>query len=152
MKNKTQNKSKNKVDWFIHLVANGTPCMCCDRVENSFKDYLCNAHTHGMEKYNHLDFQLVLHISSEEIMYILNELGLRVQAGEKFKNGDMVSGIFLDCDVRLMEVTEMDRKVLRVIIPDSKNRFPENPDCDYPYNQQFLSTEDLCKPDYKHKH
>lgn len=143
---------KKKVDWFIHLVANGTPCMCCDRVENSFKDYLCNAHTHGMEKYNHLDFQMVIMYGAEEIGRVLNTLGAKVRDGEKFKNGDIISDIYEDCDVRLMEVTEMDRKVLRVIIPDAKNRFPEVPNCDYPYNQQFLSTEDLCKPNYRHNH
>lgn len=143
---------KNKIDWFIHLVGNGVPCTCCDEVEDGFKDYLCNAHTHGMEKYNHKDFQLVLHIDPQEISYILNTLGSRVQSGERFKNGDIVSGIFLDCDIRLVEFVETGRKVLRVIIPDDQNRFPEDPKCEYPFNQQMLPTKDLCKTQNHRKH
>jgi hypothetical protein len=68
---------------------------------------------------------------------------MRVQNGEKFKAGDMVSGIFLDCDIRLDEFEECDRKVLRVIIPDGKNRFPEDPACDYPYSFQTWPLEQL---------
>lgn len=53
---------------------------------------MCNAHTHGLERYGHLDFQMVL-LPTEEIGRILNTLGLRVQSGERFRSGDMVSGI-----------------------------------------------------------
>lgn len=124
------------IDWTIHMVANGVTCAKCGKAENSFIDYACNAHTHGMQKYNHLDFQMVLHTSPEDMCYILNTLGMRVQNGERFKAGDMVSGIFLDCDVRLDLFWETDRNVLRVIIPDGKNRFPEDPNCEYPYSFQ----------------
>ena len=86
---------------------------------------------------------MVLHTNPKDMGYILNSLGIRVQNGEKFKAGDMVSGIFLDCDVRLDEFEECDRKVLRVIIPDGKNRFPEDPACDYPYAFQTWPLERL---------
>ena len=86
---------------------------------------------------------MVLRTNPKDIGYILNTLGMRVQNGEKFKAGDMVSGIFLDCDIRLDEFEECDRKVLRVIIPDGKNRFPEDPNCDYPYSFQTWSLEQL---------
>lgn len=112
---------EKKVDWIIHLVVNGATCAECGEKENGFIPYMCNAHTHGMENYNHLNFQLVLNLPPKEIMRILNTFGLMVQDGKTFKNGDMVSGIFEDCQVRLDEFEETDRKVLRVIIPDSKN-------------------------------
>ena len=134
--------SKN-IDWVIHFVANGVACAECGKVEDTFIEYACNAHTHGMEKYGHLDFQMVLRTNPKDIGYILNTLGMRVQNGEKFKAGDMVSGIFLDCDIRLDEFEECDRKVLRVIIPDGKNRFPEDPNCDYPYSFQTWPLERL---------
>lgn len=134
---------KQKIDWIIHLVANGA-CDECGKVETDFLPYMCNAHTHGLERYRHLDFQMVLQLPPEEIARILNTLGLRVQSGERFRPGDMVSGIYEDCDVRLDEYEETGRKVLRVIIPDANNVFPEQETCAAPYCMQLLKTEALC--------
>lgn len=132
-----------KVDWIIHLVANGT-CDACGGEETAFLPNMCNAHTHGMERYGHMDFQMVLRTSGKEIMRILNTLGLRVQAGERFRSGDMVSGIYEDCSVRLNEYEETGRRVLRVIIPDGDNIFPEAGSCKAPYCFQILKTDELC--------
>ena len=132
-----------KIEWVIHLVANGA-CDECGEIETGFLPYMCNAHTHGLERYGHLDFQMVLFLPTEEIGRILNTLGLRVQSGERFRSGDMVSGIYEDCDVRLDEYEETGRKVLRVIIPDANNIFPEEGDCMLPYCLQFLKTDELC--------
>ena len=74
-----------KLDWIIEIIGNGVVCNKCGKVEDSFPEYICNAHTHGMNKYDHLDFQLVLHISDEDIGYILNSLGLRVRSGDSSK-------------------------------------------------------------------
>lgn len=90
-----------KIDWIIHCCANGVICDGCNKVETGFLKNTCNAHTHGMEKYHHMDFQMVLFLPPEEIGRILNTLGLRVQAGERFHDGDLVSGIYEDCDIRL---------------------------------------------------
>lgn len=134
-----------KIDWIIHLCANGAACEECGKVENGFLPQTCNAHTHGMEKYYHMDFQLVLALPVEEIARILNTLGLRVQAGERFYNGDMVSGIYEDCDVRLDEYEETGRTVLRVIIPDRYNIFPEDRRCMSAYRVQLLETDALYR-------
>ena len=50
---------KNKCNWIIHYVANGY-CKTCKRYEEHFLPYMCNAHTHGMKRYRHPDFQIVL--------------------------------------------------------------------------------------------
>lgn len=134
---------RQEVDWVIHLVANGA-CDACGKMETGFLPYLCNAHTHGMENYGHMDFQMVLRTSDREIARILNTLGLRVQAGERFHTGDFVSGIYEECDVRLDAFEETGRQVLRVIIPDRYNVFPEGERCMEPYKQQLLDTEALC--------
>ena len=136
--------SKEFVDWIIHYVANGAQCVECGKKEFSFLQYACNAHTHGMENYNHQDFQIVLNCSQEEIMRILNTLGLRVKAGERFKDGDYVKGIYEDCDVRLEAFEECGRTVLRVVIPDKYNRFPDDDACTGAYLLQTLQTDDLC--------
>lgn len=132
-----------EMDWIIHMVVNGLACAECGKVEQPFLKHLCNCHTHGMDRYGHLDFQMILQVSPEVVGYILNTFGKRVQAGESFKAGDMIEGIFLDCPVRLDSFWECDRKVLRVIIPDGQNRFPEDPECTYPYSHQLLPTEAL---------
>lgn len=132
-----------KIDWIIHLCANDILCEECGKVENGFLPQTCNAHTHGMEKYHHMDFQLILALPVKEITRILNTLGLRVQAGEHFQNGDLVSGIYADCDIRLDEYEEAGRTVLRVIIPDKYNVFPEDGCCMPAYRVQLLKTDDL---------
>ena len=98
-----------------------------------------------MAKYGHQDFQLVLYLHPNQMGYVLNNLGLRVQAGERFKAGDLVEGIFDRCPLRLDEAEESGRKVLRVIIPDDQNRFPEDPECEYPYSYQLVPTDDLTR-------
>ena len=90
-----------------------------------------------------MDFQMVLYLPFEEIGRILNTLGLRVQAGERFHDGDLVSGIYEDCDIRLDEYEETGRRVLRVVIPDKYNVFPEEENCMPVYRLQLLDTEDL---------
>lgn len=135
-----------KIDWKIHYAANGV-CSECGELEKGFIPYTCNAHTHGMEKYGHMDFQLVLKAHPAEIGRILNTFGLWVQSGRRFKAGDMVSGIFQDCNVRLDEFEETGRTVLRIIIPDDENRFPEDEECMEVYRLQLLETDELWRKD-----
>lgn len=80
---------------------------------------------------------------SQEIGRILNSIGLRVQAGERFQAGDMVAGIYEDCDLRLDEAEEDGRTVLRVVVPDKYNRFPEDENCMDCYRVQLLKTDEL---------
>lgn len=134
-----------KIDWIIHCCANGAACSECGTVETGFIPNTCNAHTHGMEKYHHMDFQMVLFLPFEEIGRILNTLGLRVQAGERFHSGDMVSGIYEDCDIRLDAYEETGRTVLRVMIPDKCNIFPEDKQCMPVYQLQLLKTDELYR-------
>jgi len=131
---------EKKVDWIYHYVANGVQCGECGEVENSFPQYVCDAHTHGMNRYNHLEFQVIIDYGPEEVGRLLNTMGRRVQSGERFKNNDVVKGLYLDCDVHLWEMSDASgRSVLRLIIPDKQNRMPEK--ADYPYSMQMLCTQ-----------
>lgn len=134
---------EKKIDWVVHMVMNGANCDVCGKREDELIPYACDAHTHGMNNYGHKEFQMVLAYEPKELMRILNYLGLKVQAGEKFRDGDMVSGIYLDCDVQLREFECHGDTVLRVIIPDRMNRFPDNPDCEEILKIQLLETDDL---------
>lgn len=135
----------SKLNWIIHYVANGVMCGCCGEVEDGLIPYACNAHTHGMEKFGHLDFQVVINYPVDVVSYILNAFGQRVRDGARFHDGEYVSGIFEDCLVRLNEFEEAGRTVLRVTIPDEKGIFPEGEGCDSRYLVQLLQTEELYK-------
>lgn len=133
----------NEVNWIIHFVANGA-CDCgCS--ETGFLPHACNAHTHGMDQYGHSEFQFVLLLEPKMITYILNCMGLRVQRGERFKAGDIVSEVIEGYNIRLDEFDENGHKVLRVIVPDANGLFPDDPGCAEIYRLQALKTEDLCK-------
>lgn len=134
-----------KIDWVIHMIGNGIVCSDCGKVENSFPQYIGDFHTHGLSKYGHPELQMVLHMPPEDIGYVLNILGMRVQSGEQFHAGQLVEDIFVDCPVRLDAFEAYGKQLLRVIIPDEKKRFPEDPDCSYPYNHQLVPTDQLQK-------
>ena len=136
-----------KIDWIIHLCTNDAKCDACGKEEGGYHPHTCNAHTHGMEKYQHMDFQLVLSLPANEIAYILNTLGMRVKAGERFCAGQLVSGIYEDCDIRLDAYEESGRTVLRVIIPDQNNIFPEDERCLPICRLQLMQTEELYRKD-----
>ena len=100
-----------KYGWYVHFVEQGHPCGI-------------NAHTHHLkESYNHLDFQIVLPINIDTIHKILCNLVDRVKEGEVFEANDDVYKIISDYPVRLISAQECDRKVLRVILPDSNGSF-----------------------------
>ena len=130
------------IDWKIHLVANGVRCAVCGDIENGFLPGMCDAHTHGMEKYGHPNFQIVLRMEDSTIMNLLNILGLRVQNGQRFQAGDVISDICEGYDIRLASV-ENDDDMLRVLIPDVNHLFPDDPDCLSPYNLQNLPVTQL---------
>ncbi len=134
-----------KIDWQIHIVSNHAPCVVCGKQEDAFMDGFCDAHTHGMNLYRHPEFQLVLEYSQQEIMRILNTFGCMVRDGKKFHDKELVEGIFLDCPVRLEKHIEKGETLLRVVVPDRNNVFPEGKGCEYPYSLQHLGTSCLYK-------
>ena len=58
---------KSRIDWIIHGCANGVVCEYFGETENGFLPGTCNFHTHGMEKYSHLDFQMTLAYPPQEL-------------------------------------------------------------------------------------
>ncbi len=135
---------KKKVDWIFHYVSNNVICDVCGKQESSLPTYICDAHTHGMNKYGHLEFQVVLDYGPEEVGRLLNAMGLMVQEGKRFKDGDTVKGLYLDCDITLCEMSDCNGKgILRLIIPDKQNRMPEQ--SEYPHSMQIFCTQMLYK-------
>lgn len=143
-KNKKTVRTTQKMDkWIMHYVSDSACDMCGSNHKKYFKEGLSNIHTHGMrEMYNHPEFQIVLDIDPSAASYLLNGFCQLVKDGRRFKAGDIVSGVGL-CDISLFEATDNGKKVLRIIIPDTSYRLPDDKDCDFPYNLQYLSTKNL---------
>ncbi|MDO4274132.1 MAG: DUF4262 domain-containing protein [Eubacteriales bacterium] len=120
------NRNKETMTWNIHYVINTIG-----------PGGIINAHTHGMNVYGHKDFQVVLNFPIWHIGYLLNEMGHRVQNGERFSPGQLIQGIYEDCPIRLETFRETGRDVLRIIIPDKNNRFPDDPLCEDRYKVQL---------------
>jgi len=138
--------STPKLKWIILIESNDTICTECGKKEQNFIPFACNATTYGLVKlFGHKEFQLVIKYPKKEILYILNTLGLRVQAGEKFSDGDIITGIYEDCSVKLVEFEDAGQKVLRVIVPDKYCRFPDDPLCMDEYKHQLLTIDELLE-------
>jgi hypothetical protein len=82
-----------------------------------------NAHSHGLQALdNHLDFQIVLPLPPKVAHNLICILADRVKAGEKFSAGQIVEHVVRGMNVKLVEVQENDRNVLRVILPDADGK------------------------------
>lgn len=133
---------KEKVNWIWHYLSNNVVCQSCGKQEKNYPDYICDAHTHGMNLYGHPEFQVVVDYGTQELGRLLNEMGRKVRDGQRFKHGDRISGLYLDCDIELREMPDVNGKtLLRLIIPDKENRWPE--ESDHPHNLQIVSTAAL---------
>lgn len=128
--------TKDKCSWIVHYSTNETNKKAEVPSEKWYPQYICNAHTHGLAAFHHKDFQLVLDIGPSSTAFVLNALAERVRNGETFSDGEIVSGVYPDCDVKLAVAQEGNRDVFRVLIPDEENRYPGEEGCGYPYSEQ----------------
>lgn len=142
---------KEKINWVWHYLSNNVVCQICGKQEHRFPQYICDAHTHGMNLYGHPEFQVVLDYGTQELGRLLNEMGRKVRDGQRFKHGDRVEGLYLDCDIELREMPDSQGvTVLRLIIPDRQNRWPE--ESEYPHNMQVLATSFLGMANHHNEH
>ena len=109
-----QDKMLEKYGFYVHLV----------EPESNSKLEI-NAHTHGLERYNHLDFQIVLGLPERTIQTIFMDLVDLVKSGEKFHHGQELNNIILNFPVKLISARESNRDVLRVVFPDPSGNIDE---------------------------
>lgn len=77
-----------------------------------------NAHTHGLDRLNHLDLQIVIPMHMQKAYDIFESLYNLIKSGTVFKVQERYSGIFAKCEITFIEAFENGRKVLRLILPD----------------------------------
>ena len=132
------------VDWVVHYVTTQDRCPECAESHHVQEDppqykmpHFGNTHTHGLDKHNQREICIVLDIGAECACGILNQCGMRVLFGETvFTEGIRRDVLQNDYDVKF--ITFDNDPTLYMILPDSKNRFPDNPFCDFPYSMQEI--------------
>lgn len=125
------------IDWIIHYVQEHD-CEICGKHEDNPIGFtgFANIHTHGLSKYNHKELCIPLDLGYKLAITILNQCGLRIKLGnEKFVPG-FNDSIIQNLPVLFYEFENSN--TLYMIIPDPNGKFPEDDDCEFPYNKQLL--------------
>ncbi len=86
------------------------------------EDYV-NIHTHGLDNFNHLDLEIVLPISQDEVACLLHSAVSLIKQGKRFEAGKLYDCFFADRKVLMLSSSEGGREVLRMCVPDKNGRF-----------------------------
>lgn len=129
---------ENKIiDWMIHYVQEHD-CDCCGMHNPNPTGFtgFANIHTHGLDKYGHKELCILLDLGPELSCQLLNNCGLRIKLdSEKFVPG------FNDSVIRNLPVLFYEfenSNTLYMIMPDPNGKFPNDEDCEFPYNKQLF--------------
>ena len=105
-----------KYGWLAHLVLDASDC-----------PYNFNYHTHGVKQnMGHTDFQVCAPINPNIAHNIMARIIDQVKKGKTFKAGIEYSGeeiIEGEYSIYFADAEECNRPVLRLIIPDTQNKF-----------------------------
>ena len=135
-----KNTNKSKYDWDIHFVADGIKCDCCgEETEGSFMPYMCDAHTHGLDKYGSKELQVVLYLDPRIVGTIINNVGMNIKEGKVVLRDGMLLDGYIEGGYKIEVFETLDEfgdPVFRLILPDSEGRFPGESD-EYPFSAQY---------------
>lgn len=111
-------------------------------VDDKTMPFHINAHTHGLDKYNHLEFECALPYTAKDMEQIFNILAyLVIRKGNHFEEG-CYTNILTD-NYRLYFVEMPDhfdeaKTILRSIYPDDDGKMPWEDGCEEHYALQIL--------------
>lgn len=137
------NKQNNLFEWLVIATMNGEKCSICGKKANEFKPGLCWFNTHGLFRFGHPEFEMVVQLHPQVMARILNLLGLTVKLGEKFEEGAKIYFEGVDKEFHLKEFHLDGKRYLRLIVPDHNGRYPEDEGCEYPFSLQLKSIDEL---------
>ncbi|MFV1010082.1 DUF4262 domain-containing protein [Bacillus cereus] len=102
-----------------------------------------NYHTHGLvETYNHRDLQIVLNIDPEVAQDIFYTIIEEIKHGERFEQGIEYNSIIEGFPIIMKTFKEMNREVLRILLPDERGILPTRSECSEDYKTQLDDIED----------
>ncbi|MEI2467797.1 ribonuclease E inhibitor RraB [Niallia taxi] len=122
-----ENKMLKQFGWYMDVI-----------LAEEYDDIHANYHTHGVEEnFSHQDFQIVLDMDPEIANDVFFTLVDEVKKGRRFKEGKVYTNIITDFNIAFKQYKEMNRKVLRVLLPDENGKLPIESDCDEYYKHQL---------------
>lgn len=122
-----EKKMLKKFGWYMDVI-----------LAEEYDDIHANYHTHGIkENFQHLDFQIVLDIDPEIANDIFFTLVDEVKKGTRYEEGKIYTGIITDLNIAFKQYKEMNRDVLRVLLPDEDGKLPIESECDNYYKHQL---------------
>lgn len=101
-----------------------------------------NFHTHGLENYSSLELEINLSIEGSLAGHIINEIGLKIASGKRYKDKDIISDV-VNVDLAIIKAKGIhsddhdNEEVLRIIFPDENLKFPWDAGCDLIYRKQI---------------
>lgn len=151
------NKLK-KVDYVVHWVTDYDPKTKKQiSKKREFINGMCNAHTHGLDKYGSHELQIVID-APDAYSFLFEKIARQIASGQlKLEDGMILKGMFSDgADLRVDKhlqyingYTEKPEYVWRLIIPDGEFKMPEESE-EVPYCFQTLEpTRDYWKTVYE---
>ncbi|OOR21500.1 DUF4262 domain-containing protein [Bacillus cereus] len=118
--------------WYMHAV-----------LAEDYDEIYANYHTHGLtHKYNHQDLQIILNIDPEVAHDIFYTVVEEIKYGKKFEEGIEYYNIIENNPVIMKSFKEMNREVLRILLPDERGVLPTHPDCSEDYKTQLDNIEE----------
>lgn len=122
-----QNEMLEEYGWYMDIVP-----------AEEYDEIHANYHTHGVQdNFNHMDFQIVLNMDPEIAHQIFVNLIIDISNGKSFEEGEKYSDAIEGFNVSFKEYKEMERDVLRVLLPDRDGILPNEKNCNENYMIQL---------------
>lgn len=122
-----EKKMLKKLGWYMDAI-----------FADEYNDIHANYHTHGVqENFNHLDFQIVLNMDPEVANNIFFTLIDNVKNGITYEVDKQYSNVIDGFNIIFKQYKEIDRVVLRVLLPDEDGILPTDDKCDEVYKAQL---------------
>lgn len=89
-----------------------------------------NVHTHGLvHSMNHIDLQIAMPLKAQLLATLIHDIVDKIRDGAKIKDGDILDYVLKDYNVKAVQMTEMGRPVIRILLPDKDGAFPDDDAC-----------------------
>lgn len=125
-----EQKQKELIEKYGFVIHNVFP--------SSENEILWSHHTHGLkENFNHTDLEIVLPIDPQIVGSVFHGMVDLIKDGESFENKLTSDKVIKNYSVQLVKVSDGQRDLIRVVLPDVNGKFPSDIDCSDIYKNQL---------------